>query len=339
MEKLSQGDDKPKDGVFLRAVNRRIKKKDTSAIAIRKPSQKIQFGKRTQQPLEEQLFDHELKALAQAKNLPVVKEGGYSDEFVMASLFARKLDIKRTEELLQRNLKWRRENGYEILPTLEDIDKDLILLGFSWIIVGSRTKDGRGIVYAQFAKLVPSQWGDKKIMDWIIWVFSKGILLEGMDWHRIGVIYIDLSGFSWANTAFQQKIMLAIQNNFPLRISAIYLLNPPSYLEAILKLVKVLMKKKLFSRIRVIHLEDLKTIIPENELCTQFGGAHEFETWQYLKIVEEFSPVFEKEDLAARRKRINSGEQKDESKKIPKEKKPKKPKKSPRREDKASLLS
>jgi len=318
----SQPSSKRKNGVFTRAKKRGTKKNkrdEPKSIAKgRKDTQKIVFGKRIEQPLEDQLFDYELKALEEVKKLPIVKEGGFKDEFIMACLFARKLDVKRTDELLQKNLKWRRENGYEILPTLEDIDKDLIRTEYSWLVPGNRTKDGHGVAYAQFAKLVPSDWGHKKIMDWMIWVYSKGILIEGMDWHRNGIVFIeDLGGFSWKHwdSALQQKMMTAIQNNFPMRLKEIYLLHPPSFLKAILKICKLFMKKKLLDRVKVVTLEDVRDRIPEDELCVQFGGTYKCEVGEYVKIVEEFSASYEKDELEARRKRIESGEQKVDSKK------------------------
>jgi len=225
---------------------------------------------------------------------------------------------------------------------LEDIDKDLVRTAASWIIPGSRTKDGHGIVFAQIANLVPSDWGHKKIIDWIVWVYTKGILLEGMDWHRNGIVTLqDLAECGWKHfdTSLQQKMMGALNDNFPLRMKQMYLLNPPSFLKVLLKIAKLFMKKKMMDRIRVATLEDVREIVPENELCVQFGGSYKYEIGQYLKIMEEFSAVYEKDELEARRKRIESGEQKVEVENKKKTKKKKTKKKKSKKKDAETIYT
>jgi hypothetical protein len=225
------------------------------------------------------------------------------------------------------------DKGYERMPTWEDIDKGLLDFNFAQVIPGSRSKEGNPIIYCKLAKLVPSDMGKnyvKKLIDYILWNNSCGTFLDGMDFHRNGLIFIaDLEGVGWKNIDInlQKKINGALIDNFPMRIQKVLLINPPSIINTVISCMKIFMKKKIMDRIEIIDRNDVVNFIDEENLWEDFGGKCEFSVKQLIKSLDDHDPT-SKIRLRSIAKRGKKKPSKTEKPKVEKDLKPKKEKKN-----------
>jgi len=256
----------------------------------------MEIGQTCKIPLKDQLFPEEWHALQDLKtNYEICKN--FSDEFLMASLFARKLDLVRTHNLLQSNWKWRVENNFVILPKFSEIPKEYYKS--ITFVNGARTKDGSGILYFEVKEMEINKgpWTMDNLMKWIAWYFMIGMFSEGMDYFRNGVQYIqDLQGYSWKqfDLDFQKKGGAAMTDHFPARIKGFLILNPPAIFNAFMKIMKTIIKTKLMDRVEIVTLKELQKYADKDNLRADFGGniAHGYE--ETVAFFEEW--VKENED-------------------------------------------
>jgi len=257
---------------------------------------KIEFKKWNDQTLENELFPSESEALSLIKENKITRF--FNDRFIMGCLLSRKMDIDRTLKMLKSNLKWRLANGYEKIPEWESIDKALLKSNFASMIPGSRSKDGNAIIYCKIGQFHPQELGKdyvKTIVDYIIWNYSVGTFMNGIDYHRNGILFVtDMEGVGWKNMdiALIRKISGALMDNFPLKIKKILLINPPSILSTLLSVVRLFMKKKLLDRVEVIRREDLSNYIEEDQLWSEMeGGKCEYHAEDLIESIGDWSPT------------------------------------------------
>jgi hypothetical protein len=231
-------------------------------------------------PTDQELFPHELEALNAIKQHKLAKF--FNDRFLMGCLFSRKLDIERTIKMLKSNLKWRMSNNFEKIPRWSEIDKTPLRANFAITIPGARSKEGHAILYCKLGRLVPSELGKnylRTIVEFIIWNNSIGTYLDGLDYHRNGLIFIaDLQGVGWKNVdiSLQRKVNTALMDNFPLRISKVLIINPPGIMTAVMSCAKIFVKKKIMDRIQIVQKEQILDHIDADQLWTEFGGDVEY---------------------------------------------------------------
>jgi len=247
------------------------------------------------QTIEEELFPSELEALNLVKQHKVAKF--FNDRFIMGCLFSRKMDIQRTLKMLKSHLKWRMSNNYERIPHWENIDKDAMHMNFAMMIPGARAKDGSAILYCKLSRLVPGEMGKnyiKTIVDYVVWNNSVGTFLDGMDYHRNGLIFIaDLEGVGWKNVDInlQRKVNSALMDNFPLRIKKVLILNPPPIIQAILSCVRIFLKKKIMDRMETVRMEDILNYVDEDQLWTGVGGNCEYTIDDLIQSIDDYDPT------------------------------------------------
>lgn len=259
----------------------------------RKPDNvKSIVGKRCTLPLREQLFEHEWDALCQLKEKHPKICSYYSDEFLCACLFARKMDLERVHVLLLANWKWRKENKMIKIPTIEEINLEVFHTFFG--IPGVRTEDGCGILYAtvnpdHVAGKEP--WSVESVTKAATFFNFVGVFLEGMDYVRNGIcIAMDLGNFGWNHwdVSFWSGMGGMWTDTFPMLMKRIAIVNPPYILSGLMKLASLFVKKKIMSRIttldshETVDLQNHLEISPE--LCSKhFGGALVY-TWEQYEI-------------------------------------------------------
>jgi len=242
--------------------------------------------------MKDELFEDEYEAFLELKKLPCTE--GFTDRFLMACLFARKLDIKRTEEMLLKNKAWRTENGYAELPPFKSLNFEMLKTGrFALKIPGCRGKNGEGIIYVKMGKMVPSAHTDfvESCVQWTVWNGMHGGLYDSMDYFRNGIMMVaDLEGMGWDNVdvTVQRRISSALLDNFPMRTCKILIINPPWILNAFLGGMSLFIKKKVMERIYVLeNKEDLLTHIDKEYLLKEYGGDVEYEVEDWFKFLEE----------------------------------------------------
>jgi len=249
-------------------------------------------GKYFEQNLKDELFEDEYSEFLKLKELPIAAE--FSDRFLMACLFARKLDLKRTEEMLQKNKAWRDENGYSSLPAWDSLNKKMLEDGkFALKIPGCRGKNGEGIIYVKMGNMVPSAHEDfpENCVKWTVWNGMHGGLWDSMDYFRNGIMMVaDLSGMGWDNVDLnvQKRISSALLDNFPMRTCKILIINPPWILNAFLSGMSLFIKKKVMERIYVLEKpEDLLVHIEKDYLLQEYGGDIEYTVSDWFKFLQE----------------------------------------------------
>jgi hypothetical protein len=285
---------------------------ETTQTFGRKPEKVELFvGKRQRLPLRDQLFDHEWEALCELKGIlnkirftfmpnlfiTVIARHPkicrfYSDEFLCACLFSRKMDIERVNVLLIANWKWRKENKLIKIPTLSEINLEIFHTFFG--IPGARTEDGCGLLYASVnAQHTAGQepWTVESVTKAATFFNFVGVFLEGMDYVRNGIcIAMDLYNFGWAHWdyGFWSGMGGMWTDTFPMLMKRIAIFNPPMILSGLLKLASLFVKKKIMSRIAVLDSSDKEEVLghldaSESQVSKEFGGKIEY-TWEKYEI-------------------------------------------------------
>ena len=113
----------------------------------------------------------------------------------MVFLFARKLDIKRTVDLLtsykvRNHLKilkfinkifvknWRKEIGIENRVKFSEVNIEILKSQYAWNIHGMRDKEGRGIVYFLPSRFKPAGYTIDEMLKHALWTFEWSVNRE-----------------------------------------------------------------------------------------------------------------------------------------------------------------
>jgi len=303
--------------VFIELIDKnekKTKKKEETPKKVEQPGTKLRKGKRDdviltlgencEVPIKDQLFEEELQALHDYRN-QYENSKFYSDEFLIACLFTKKLDLKRTAELVDNNLKWRRANGFMNLPTLSDLGDTIDQMTMNFQIPGARDKTGCGIAYMIMGddmQIGKEPFTINTMKKWLAWLYFVGIFHDGVDYLRNGVTMIeDLTGYGWKHfdVDFQKQMSAMWVDTFPLRVKRILVLNPPMIFGAIIKICKTFMKVKMLERLEVVEKQkDLKKWVDDDKLPTFFSGTSTFDHAQWVKKLREFAEKNEERLIA-----------------------------------------
>jgi hypothetical protein len=258
----------------------------------RPDTHKLKIGQVCKQPLKDQIFPDEWPALDYfKKHCDTCKH--YSDEFLFATLFARKMDIDRAIELLEHNWKWRIANGHEVVPSVDEIDWEFVQANLC--VPGARTKDGLGIVFAFFAKQDPSALDIEKVLKWCCWFYTEGMFHNGMDVARNGIFMVsDMEGLGWKHfdMKFQKRMMEIYQDNFPTRMKKSIQVNPPSFIKVIWTLARPFIKKKMMDRFFVGSVAEIQDYIAKDQLWSPYGGDIEFKHEDWVEQIKDYGRWF-----------------------------------------------
>jgi len=242
--------------------------------------------------LDEQLFEDEKKALHDIKDRSPTLCKNFSDEFVVATLIARKFDLTRTAEALQISLQWRKDNGLLELPKFEDIPPTL--LGIMRTIPGTRDKEGRFIRYVDpgpnFQPNV-EPYTLPNMKKFLAWFHYIGVFSEGIDGLRNGVHgVINITHFSWKkfDMDFQKNTVSMANEVFPLLIRKISVVNPPAIFGALHKILKTFMKAKIANRITTVDIKGLSKDVEADNLAAEYGGTIDFSVEIWFGMMKEF---------------------------------------------------
>jgi len=286
---------------FLEIVDKKAEKqkksarKDVQEVIIPRGLPKgvvLEKGKPCLLSLDEQLFEDEKKALHDIKDRSPLLCKNFSDEFVVATLFARKFDLTRTADALQKSLQWRKDYGLLELPKLEEISPALVQ--FMLTIPGTRDKEGRFIRYINpgpdFRPNV-EPWTLPNIRKFFAWFHYIGVFSEGMDGLRNGVHgVINITEFSWKkfDMDFQKNTISMVNGVFPLSIRKISVVNPPAVFGALHKILKTIMKEKIANRITPVDIKGLLKDVETDNLQAEYGGTIDFSVEIWLGMIKEF---------------------------------------------------
>jgi len=247
---------------------------------------KIVQGEVAKDPLEEQIFPEEWDALDYLRSVCDLCKH-YDDEFLFACLWARKMDISRTIDLVEHNWKWRVHNGFETLPECETIDWTFLKNAMN--IPGTRSREGYGIIYS--GMIDPTTVDIDEIFRYAAWYHIEGMFHAGMDVARNGVYMVqDLDGFGWKHfdMKFQKKFMEIYQDNFPMRLKKSLQINAPSIVKACWALMKPFVKKKMMDRFSIGKQVDILDDVGKEELWDRYAGFMSHTNDKWLEQLKEY---------------------------------------------------
>jgi len=225
----------------------------------------------------------EKKALAVLKEQPISK--GFHERYLYICLLSRDLRVDSVGRMLDKY------NGLckdtKCTPSHEwtDTNTEIVQTGTLWIIPGSRSIDGHGIIYSKPAKMDFAKHGHEKLMNFVLWYMTYGMFHETEDLQRRGaVLILDFSEFSvWQVDLSFSKYAWKMQNTFPIRIKKILIINGSRILSYVLSVARMFVAKKLCDRIQHLPEQtDLLKYIDEDNLDAQYGGKREYsiEKWE-----------------------------------------------------------
>jgi len=250
-------------------------------------------------PLQDQLFEDEWKNLQEFKKQSEVTKY-FSDEFIVSCLFARKFDFKRTTELLENNLKWRKANGFMTIPSTQEIKPLLDIMTMYVQIPGARDKNGGGVLYFVMddrLEIGKEPWTIPTLKKWSAWFYYVGIFNDGIDFLRNGLTTVqDLTGYGWKHfdIDFQKEMSSFWVDTFPIRMKNILCLNAPLIFGAVLKICKTFMKGKMLNRVEAVDKpKDLRKWITEENLLEKFGGSVQYDHAAWSKRVMDWAEKHE----------------------------------------------
>ena len=239
----------------------------------------------------ELISEAENECLQKLKERPIAQ--GLSDKMLMIFVLGRKLDVDRAEKLLSNHLAWKKTNNLDRLITPEDLCPALDMLNnpFSFWDEQCVDKQGRGVVY-----LYPARFPKPGVMTLednyklVLYVFQRNIF-QPLSWHRKGVCYVEsLEGFSLSHVdSKQQKQAQEIyENNFPVRIQSILVVDPPArpLVKLLLKIAKKFMKAKIVARVQILTKAEVTEYIDADQLIEQFGGTRQFDIAKWKASLE-----------------------------------------------------
>ena len=165
------------------------------------------------------------------------------------------------------------------------------------------TPDGKRV---SIARPVKYDFETPNIADMIKLVFMVGDLRLKLEETGVFDVYIADFNFPLAkhfykiNPLVLKKMFMCIQEGFPVMIKELHLINAPPFIEFAINLIKPFLSPELSQVIHVhTSIETLYEFIPKEILPEEYGGnAGKMSDLQdkWLRILEEYSPWFEKEE-------------------------------------------
>eukprot|EP01083_Nonionella_stella_P096584 271566_1 len=232
----------------------------------------------------------ERDALSDLKELAVCKYNIFrgNDKLLYAFLFARKLDVKRTANLMQKYFNLRRKLNRLYTLRLEDLNPALVNSGMLFEVPGCVDRCGRSIGYVNAGNFpLDRSPGIDDMLDFIC--FRTDWMIENTPLHvlRMGVTFImDLNGLGFSHMLLL-RMFIQVQNKmescFPFRIRNILVVNPGWMLKVGVSMAKIGgVKMKILNRIQSLEDKELTKHIAKDNLISKFGGSLAFSYKEWL---------------------------------------------------------
>jgi len=237
---------------------------------------------------KDKITQEEFTALSELKHSE--DSASLTDKQLMIFLFHKKLNVKEARIIMEKNLKWRKENGYLGGVKRSQLNEELLQSMYTFWLFGARDKEGRLISYLVPAKLDMKKYDFKTHMDYSVFLFDSFVENETLDAFRNGITFIeDLKGVSLKNFDMKigKKLNENITMNFPFRIGQILVLNPGTIVKVLLKLAKLFVKEKIINRVVTLTEPELFNYVDQSQLIKTFGGQLDFDLPIYLKQFEQ----------------------------------------------------
>ncbi|EFA78199.1 CRAL/TRIO domain-containing protein [Heterostelium album PN500] len=225
------------------------------------------------------LTEEELQRLAEFKKMSIAQN--IDDHYLMVYLFAKKLNVEKAAETLQNNIDLRSKLGIPFPLRKAQVNVDIVKKMYSFFIPDTRDANGRVIAYLYPSKMIPKQYDFVDCMKILFW-FSDITVYEDSIGHRNGMVVVeDLTKVSMKNFDSRLTDMMkgkSLENIFPGRIEAIYLINQPWFLRFLIGFAKTFIKNKIVKRLKIVgKKEKMVEFVDPNHLLEEFGGKLNFD--------------------------------------------------------------
>jgi len=265
---------------------REKEKKKRNKLTGKPPPAKVKPvpGKLCFLTLDEQLLEEEKVVFQKVKKENPDLCASFSDEFVANCVIVRKLDVARIVETLQQSYQWRKDNGLIELPKFSELIPEFFEV---WNMVpGSRDNLGRAVRYTSAFGITPGvePFTQANIKKYWAWLHYVGLFGDGFDGIRCGIHVIsDMEKFTWKQFDLEHNKFISklLSETFPVLAREVDIINPPSIFNAVMTIIKTIIKKKFSDRIKVTTVKKLSKVFTPDNLLDNFGGQikHENGAW------------------------------------------------------------
>jgi len=216
---------------------------------------------------------------------------GVSDDSLLKFLYWKPGGIKRPAERFRAHVKWRKENpfGFETVPLLASSDERLKSVIESEVIVAPEGMVDKGGSTVFVGRLRNNDMSDGRtaqdVARMVLYTIDRALERESTLQHGI-TIFHDLTGITRANvdTAIPRLIFKALFGHFPVRITAIYIYNAPSFFPALFSVVSLLMPAKVRSRVKFVKdMSQVYAAIDREQLLEEHGGKRVYDGKEWVR--------------------------------------------------------
>jgi len=237
------------------------------------------------------IFPDELKMVAVLrKRIPELKT--FSDKMLVWFLCARRHDIEQTVGVLQKYLAKRHEFGFDVSPPqMNDIAWSV--KNMTLHLQGSVDKHDRMLFYYWIGNDHPKGRTLRQMFAYAFWETEYLCKTETLKVLRNGsVTILDMKNFHMSNIDFSsngKQFHDALSGAFPKRMREIAVANPTLLFKVALAAAKTVLPKKISKRINSYSGDQVRALIPPQNLLREYGG-------QCSACIAEYAPIIEKND-------------------------------------------
>lgn len=237
---------------------------------------------------------HQISLLHQAALAASNPRAAHADPFwQLAAIHARKGDTARALALLSNYLQWRDTLEASATNPCTSAIMEQQLRRRVVFVAGNTDRDGRPVLSIRLRNQDPSTFSALHtvrtisfVLEWTLRTFptaqTHGVLL---------VACMRDATFRNMDVRVPAEMQRAFSRNLPVRVSAIYICNPPPILKAVFSLVARVMSDKIKARIRVLSHNDAQLLAQQFDSDQimddlQLGGTASWTDEQHAAWIE-----------------------------------------------------
>ena len=245
---------------------------------------------------EDELKANALKQLPDFKAKLGPSAEGVSDESLQKFLLW-KPSINRAVERFQAHTKWRKQVpwAFDSTPLKASQDDNLRRVLESEVLVapeGVVAKDGSTVMYGRLRNNDMSDGRTvEDVIRMILYTMDRALERESTQLHGL-TLFHDMKDVTQANihVGIPKILFNAIIGHFPLRITAIYVLNAPLFVRGLFKVVSLTFPSKVRARMHFVSdMSEVLKAIDQDSLLPEHGGKvdHDQKKWVESQIKRE----------------------------------------------------
>ena len=141
---------------------------------------------------------------------------------------------------------------------------------------GGVTDDGQAIFAMKYSLWYPKNYENTDVLiKAFLIILNK--FTENLNYSRKGVAFIaDCADLGWVNfnVDMEKIFMKLMQDAYPLRVGAMYMIDAPFLLNVLMKICKPFLSKKMQERIIICSKDEMFKKIPKDQVPPISGGTY-----------------------------------------------------------------